>query len=131
MSNARFNIKKSIRNILELPAAPINAYRKYRTPERVTEITRIPHGEIRRPVQPNYISLTGRKQTTPMTINQTFDLTKPKYVPPVINSERWNAPPKKKDPGFASAPMTGYGKDPKMGLSNFHRVDRPRSLDDL
>lgn len=59
----------------------------------------------------------------------------PMYEPkPKINTERWNAPPKReKDdtPGVAMSPMAGYGKDPKMGLSNFHRVDRPRSLDDL
>lgn len=50
---------------------------------------------------------------------------------PKINTERWNAPPKKKPDGVAMSPITGYGKDPKMGLSNFRRADKQRSLDNL
>lgn len=54
------------------------------------------------------------------------------YEPkPMINTARWN---KEEAPGsrvaYSDSPV-GYGKDPKIGLSNFHRVDRPKSLGDL
>ena len=76
------------------------------------------------------------RTSIPWETGQTLDgKPMPMYEPkPKINTERWNRPPEEEDetsPGIASTPMRGYGKDPKMGLSNFHRVDRPRSLDDL
>ena len=77
------------------------------------------------------------RTSIPWETGQTLDgKPMPMYEPkPKINTERWNAPPKREErddtPGVAMSPMAGYGKDPKLGLSNFHRVDRPRSLDDL
>ena len=54
------------------------------------------------------------------------------YEPkPMINTARWN---KEEAPGsgvaYSDSPV-GYGKDPKMGLSNFRRADKPKSLGDL
>lgn len=54
------------------------------------------------------------------------------YEPkPMINTARWN---KEEAPGsrvaYSDSPV-GYGKDPKMGLSNLRRVDKPKSLGDL
>ena len=57
------------------------------------------------------------------------------YEPkPKINTERWNRPSPKIDTerwGQTVASAPSYGKDPKLGLSNYRRVDKQRSLDNL
>ena len=138
MSDFKFNWGRSARNIgktlLDLPLLPINKYRQYRTPRNTTEITKIPGGEMRTPVTPEYLSLTGGKPDRHIEINRTIDLTDPANRPPVINTERWNRPSPKIDTerwGQTVASAPSYGKDPKLGLSNFRRVDKQRSLDNL
>tara|TARA_R110002020_G_scaffold95823_1_gene229665 strand:+ start:1128 stop:1568 length:441 start_codon:yes stop_codon:yes gene_type:complete len=146
MNDFKFNWGQSARNVvgglLDLPLLPINKYRQYRTPRNTTEITKIPGGEMRTPVTPEYLSLTGRKPDKRIEINRTIDLTDPARTKapvinterwnrpfPVIDTERWNRPPAAPRKTVARAPS--YEKNPKLGLSNFRRVDRPRSLDNL
>ena len=124
-----------LRGILDIPLMPINAYREYNNQSNTTDIYPINRGAMRVRRQPDYLSLTGREPNNEhIELRRTIDLSQPP-VRAKINTERWNrpsAPPAPAAPEpqtVASAPS--YGKDPKLGLSNFRRVDKPRSLNNL
>ena len=119
-----------LRGILDIPLMPINAYKRYKTQANTTDIYPIDRGEMRVRRQPDYLSLTGRKPDEHIGLRRTIDLSKPP-ARTKINTERWNRPPAQPPASVATAYPTGYGKDPKLGLSNYRRADKQRSLDNL